>query len=153
MKDYRNLLNIKSQKPAGKKNTLKVWMKWDSNDADYIEKTEEINPEILFGNKKLIYCLAYITLPYNFKGADWNDAAFCHHIPDNTDIKGLYDILADNGFMIYSDWGECHSYKGLKITYYNEEGKPFDVEFGDIYKRWAKMTYEEICKEINETKE
>ena len=153
MKDYRDLLNITPQSPSTKKNILEVWMKWDSNDADYIERTEEMGPEVLFTNKKLIYCLAYITLPYDFKGADWNDAAFCHGIPYNTDIEGLCDILADNDFMVYSDLGECHSCKELEITYYDEKGKPFNVEFKDIYKRWMKMTYKEICKEINEIKE
>lgn len=40
MEDFRNLLTIKPQKPAKKKNILKIWMNWDSNDADYIERTE-----------------------------------------------------------------------------------------------------------------
>jgi hypothetical protein len=76
MKDYRDLLSITPQKLAEKKNRLKVWMKWDSNDGDYIEKSVEMSPSVLFGNKKLIYCLAYITLPYNFKGHKWNDRVF-----------------------------------------------------------------------------
>ena len=153
MKDYRNLLSITPQKPTEKKNILEVWMEWDSNDGDYIEKTEEMSPSVLFGNKKLIYCLAYITLPYNFKGHDWNDSAFCHHVTENSDIDGLDDIIEDNDFMAYSDWGACHSCCGLEITYWDENGKPFDVGFGDIYERWKKMTYEEICKEINDIEE
>ena len=63
MEDFRNLLTIKPQKPIKKKNVLEIWMKWDSNDADYIEKTDEMDPEVLFGCKKLIYHkLLYITL-------------------------------------------------------------------------------------------
>ena len=149
MKDYRNLLSITPQKPAEKKNILEVWMEWDS----YIEKTEEMSPSVLFGNKKLIYCLAYITLPYNFKGHDWNDPAFCHHVTENSDIDELDDIIEDNNFMAYTDWGACHSCYGLEITYYDENGKPFNVGFEDIHERWKGMTYEEICKEINEIEE
>lgn len=152
-KDYRDLLNIKPKKPVKQKNVLEVWMEWDSNDADYIEKTEEMDPSDLFGNKKLIYCLAYITLPYDFKGHDWNDSAFCHHITDNGDIDGLSDILAENDFMVYSDWGECHTCEDLQITYYDNNGTPFNVGFESIHKRWKKMSYKEICKEINDIEE
>ena len=150
MEDFRNLLTIKLQKPTKKKNILEIWMNWDSNDADYIERTDKMNPKVLFGNKKLIYCLAYITLPYDFKGHSWNDAVFEHHITDNCDIDDLRDVLAENNFMVYSDWGACHSCEDLKITYYDKDGVPFNITFDDIHKRWEKMSYEEICQEIND---
>ena len=96
-KDFRDLLTIKPKGSEGLKNRLKVWMKWDSNDADYIERTDIMDPQQLFGNKKLIYCLAYITERYNFKGHDWNDYVFQHHIPDNEDIDfvSLDDLKAE----------------------------------------------------------
>jgi len=149
MKDFKHLLNIKLQGPKDCKNELYVWMKWDSNDADYIEKTEIMEPKVLFECEKLIYCLAYITLPYDFKGHHWNDAAFCHHITENCMIDDLNDVLSENDFMVYSDWGPCHSLESLAITYYDKNGVPFDVSFDDIHKRWEKMSYEEICDEIN----
>ena len=150
MEDFRNLLTIKPKRPSKKKNILEVWMNWDSNDGDYIERTEEMDPEVLFDNKKLIYCLAYITLPYNFKGHDWNDSVFNHHITDNCDIDDLRDVLAENDFMVYSDWGDCHTCEDLEITYYDENSTPFNITFNDIHKRWKKMSYEEICQEIND---
>ena len=152
MEDFRNLLTITKQHQKTNKNLLEVWMEWDSNDADYIEKTETMKPEDLFGNEKLIYCLAYITCPYNFKGHDWDDAVFEHYIPENCDIDNLRDILADNGFLVYSDWGDCHSCEALEITYWDENGIPFNITFEDIYKRWEKMYYDEICNEINNAK-
>ena len=152
-KDFRNLLTIKPKGSEGLKNKLKVWMKWDSNDADYIERTGIMEPQTLFCNKKLIYCLAYITEPYNFKGHDWNDYVFQNHIPDNEDIPSLEDVLADNGFMVYSDWDSCHSCYGLKITYYDENETPFEITFDDIHKEFEKMTYEEICEKINSLEE
>ena len=109
MVDFRGLLTIREKENIIIKNKLKVWMRWDSNDADYIERTQEMIPEVLFRNKKLIYCLAYITCKYNFKGHDWNDNVFQHHIPDNGDIDDLEHILASSGFIVYSDWGICHS--------------------------------------------
>ena len=36
---------------------------------------------------------------------------------------------------------------------YDENGKPLDIGFEDIHERWKGMTYEEICKEINEIEE
>jgi len=148
-KDFRDLLTIKPKGSEGLKNKLKVWMKWDSNDADYIERTSIMNPQELFSNEKLIYCLAYITLPYNFKGHKWNDNVFRHHITNNTDIDCLEDILSENNFMVYSDWGACHSCYGLEITYYDENETPFEITFDDIHKEFEKMTYEEICDKIN----
>ena len=148
-KDFRELLTIKPKGSDGLKNRLKVWMKWDSNDADYIERTDIMDPQELFSNKKLIYCLAYITLPYNFKGHKWNDNVFRHHITNNTDIEYLEDILSENNFMVYSDWGACHSCYGLEIIYYDENETPFEITFDDIHKEFEKMTYEEICNKIN----
>ena len=153
MKDFRNLLNIKPQKAGKYKNKLYVYVNWDSNDGDYIGKNEIMDPKVLFNCEKLIYCLAYITLPYNFKGHDWNDSVFCHHVTNNNDIEGLEDVIEDGDFMAYSDWGACHSCYELEITYYDENGNPFNVGFEDIYERWKGMTYEEICKEINEIEE
>lgn len=150
MEDFRNLLTIKPQEPTKKKNVLEVWMNWDSNDADYIERTKEMDPKVLFGCKKLIYCLAYITLPYNFKGHGWNAAAFKHHIIDNCDIDDLRYVLSENGFMVYSELGSCHTCEDLKITYYDENSTPFNITFDDIHKKWEKMSYIEICQEIND---
>lgn len=129
--------------------TLSIWVQWDSNDADYIEKTFEISPKVLFENEKLIYCLAYASCPFDFKGHEWNDAAFNHHITENVDIDGLEEILSDNGFMAYSDWGPCHSLYGLEIIYYDENGIPWNITFNNIIKKFEKMTYDEICKTIN----
>lgn len=146
-KDYRDLLVMKPL--DSKKNKLVIWMEWDSNDADYIEKTIEMKPESLFSNKKLIYCLAYISMTYDFKGGDWNDAVFEHYVPENEDIEDLVDILLDNDCIASTDWGLCHSCEQLTVTYWNEEGLAFDVTFENIYKKWKEMTYEEICQEIN----
>lgn len=152
MADFKKLLNIKPQKAGKYKNKLRVYVNWDSNDADYIGKTEVMDPKVLFNCEKLIYCLAYITLPYNFKGHDWNAAVFDHYIPENCDIDDLYSVICDNDFMCYSDWGPCHSLEELSITYYDKNGIPFDVNFNDIHKRWEKMSYQEICDEINNIK-
>ena len=46
--------------------------------------------------------------------------------------------------------GYCHTCEDLKINYYDENGTPFNITFNDIHKRWKKMSYEEICKEIND---
>lgn len=153
MEDFKELLTIKPREENTLKNKLKVWMKWDSNDGDYIERTVKMYPEDLFDNKKLIYCLAYITCNYNIKGCDWNGEGFNRYIPDNTDIDDLGKILSENCFAVYSDWGMCHSCEGLEITYYDENGKPWDISFDDIHKEWENMSYEEICEQINNIEE
>ena len=148
---WQDLLTIK-KKETKIINKLKVWMKWDANDGDYIERTREVDPKLLFENKKLIYCLAYITCNYDFKGHDWDDAVFNNNIPDNKDIDRLVGILGHNGFTIYDYCDSiCHSCckDGLEITYYDENGEPWDVRFDDIHKEWENMSYQEICDQIN----
>ena len=147
--DFRDLLNITPHKEEQRKNIIKVWMKWDSNDADYIERSTSISPATLFKDKKLIYCLAYITTDYDFKGHKWNDAAFRHHITDNADIDGLCDIIGEANLGCYTDWGMCHTCYDMVLTYYDENGNAFDIDFIDIRESWKDMTYEEICEQIN----
>ena len=152
MEDFKNLLNINPKSGENPKNLLKVWIKMDSNDADYIEKTERMNPSDLFNNKKLIYCLAYVTAK---RCADvestWNydGSIFGEHVTENRDVKDLCGVLGDYDFMVYSDWGECHTYEDMEITYFDENGKELDVTFDDIHKQFEKMTHKEICDLIN----
>ena len=79
----------------------------------------------------------------------WVDAAFCHHITDNYDIEDLCNIISDNDFMAYSDWGDCHTLCNMEITYYDDNGTPFLVTFDDIIEQFKEMSYEEICDFIN----
>ena len=151
MEDYKDILNLKKNETT--KNIIKICTEWDCNDGDLVEKTRKMDPKLLFGDKKLIYCLAYVSLNYNFKGHNWNDDVFCHHITDNTDIDGLYDILDDYDLIAHTDWGPCHSLYGLEITYYDENGISYDVTFDDIISQFEKMTYEEICDLINNIEE
>lgn len=147
-RNFKNLLNIEPYS-ENKRNILDIWVKWDSNYADYIEKTFTLQPKCLFKNKKLIYCLAYISCSYDFKGHGWNDNVFNHHITDNRDIDGLYEILSDYDFMAYSDWGLCHSLYGLEIIYYDGNRNSWDVSFDKIIHEFVGMTYNDICKTIN----
>ena len=149
---YKDLLNF-NKKIENKKNIIEVWVEWDSNDGDYIGKRMTYNPKWLFNNKKLIYCLAYTVLSPDFKGYNCLNHRFCYHIPDNTDIKGLEDILSNSDFMCYNDWGgPCHSLTELEMTYYDENGEAFEVNFDKIHNKWKNMTYQEICDEINNIK-
>lgn len=152
MEDFKNLVTINPKTGENPKNLLKVWIKMDSNDADYIEKTESMNPSDLFCNKKLIYCLAYVTAK---RCADvestWrsNNPIFGKYVNENRSVKKLCSILGDYDFMVYSDWGECHTYEDMEITYFDENGKEFNVTFDDIHKQFETMTHKEICDLIN----
>lgn len=151
MENFKNLLTIKPKSGENPKNLLNVWIKMDSNDADYIEKTEQMDPDNLFSNKKLIYCLAYVTANNCFNAESWehDGPIFGKYVNENEDIESLYDILAEYDFMVYSEWGECHTYEDMKITYFDENGKEFNITFDDIHKQFEKMTHKEICDLIN----
>lgn len=149
---WQDLLTIKRKEPKVIKYKLKVWMRWRAEDGDYFERTQEICPKMLFDNKKLIYCLAYITCNYDFKGHGWDDAVFNNNIPDNRDIDDLISTLGHNGFTVYDCDYLCRSCEDLEITFYDENGEPWDIKFDDIHKAWENMTYEEICNQINSIK-
>lgn len=147
--NYKDLLTIKPQEIPSKKNVLDIWVEWVCNDDDLIEHSFSTLPENLFNNKKLIYCLAYVTCESNFKDHDWDDNVFNSRIVYNNDIIDLEKIIKENGYMPCNDYDFCHSLSGLGIVYYDENGTPFDISFEDIQNRWAYMTYQEICDEIN----
>lgn len=80
MTDYKNLLTITPIHNTYK-NIICVHVKWDANDADFIENTFWMDPENLFKNKKLIYCLAYISCNSDFKGYIMNCSRFNQYVP------------------------------------------------------------------------
>lgn len=143
--NYKDLLTFSGLKD-NPKNTIKATIEMDSNDGDYITNIIEIEPEKLFGNKKLIYCLAYVGYDNDYFE---DDPVFGNHIEDNKDIIDLERTLRWNDFVCSTDWGICHSYTSLEIIYYDENGVGHNVGFDKIYERWDKMGYEEICEEIN----
>ena len=149
--NYKDLLTFKDV--IIPKNKLKFTIVMDSNDADYITNIVTLDPEILFSNKKLIYCLAYVSCDYDFKGHSWSDNVFGHHIIRNTDINDLEDILGEYDLLCYSEWGCCHSFKEIEVIYYDENGVAYKIGFGNIRSRWRTMSYEEICEEINSISE
>ena len=143
--NYKDLLTFNTPK-----NELKFTIVMDSNDADHITNIVTLDPEILFSNKKLIYCLAYVSCEYNFKGHSWGESVFGHYITKNKDINDLKDILGEYDLLCYSEWGCCHSFiNKIEIIYYDENGVAHKIGFGKIHERWKYMSYEEICEEIN----
>lgn len=149
--DYKDLLTFRVVNPV--KSRLKITITMDSNDADYITNIVTLDPEILFSDKKLIYCLAYVSCDYDFKGHGWGDIVFGHHITDNKDINDLEDILREYDLLCYSECGCCHSFNKIEIIYYDENGVAHKIGFGKIRERWRYMSYEEICEEINSISE
>ena len=133
------------------KDQIVISFSMDANDADYIDSRVTLKPEIFFGNIKLIYCLAYVSCDYNFKGHGWGDSVFNHYILKNTDITDLRSILEEFHLLIYSNYCEdlCHSFGDIKVAYYDEDGKRYDITFEKIHEKWKNMSYEEICEEIN----
>ena len=150
--NYRDLLTFKEHvEDSIIKDRIIIDFSMDANDADYVDDKVIFKPEIFFGNKKLIYCLAYVSCKYNFKGHGWGDHVFNHYILKNTDIPDLKNTLDKYNFLIYSDYCEdwCHSFGDIKITYYDEDGKRYDITFDKIHEKWKNMSYREICNEIN----
>lgn len=154
MSDFRDLLKFK---PIGKKqNVIEGFVEWDSNDGDYIGEQISMSPGTLFNDQKLIYVIAYATLPYDFKVKDFDkkkikrdECRFSQYLNDNSDIDDIMEILGDADLVCYSDWGACHTLETLEMTYYDANGIAKEISFEKIYKEFEGMTYKEICDKIN----
>lgn len=149
MENFKNLLTIKPFKEDTKKDCIEVTVCWDYNDGDEMDESFDLCSDDFFNDKKLIYYLAYASCPYDFKGHNWNDNVFSHHIPDNTDVDDLFDYLGDQGFTIYFEDYPCHSLLGVDIIYYDSNGDKFEITFDDIIDDWKNKSYEEICDFLN----
>ena len=152
--NYKDLLDFKPI--VNEKNIIKGFVEWDSNDGDYIGDKVFMSPETLFSDQKLIYIIAYSTLPYNFKVKDFdkkikrNECRFSQYLNKNNDINDIMNILEDADLVCYSNWGStCHTLVELKMTYYDENGVAKEISFEKIYKEFKGMTYKEICDKIN----
>lgn len=149
MENFKNLLTIKPFKEDTKKDCIEVTVCWDYNDGDEMDESFDLCPDDFFNDKKLIYYLAYASCPYDFKGHNWNDNVFYHHITDNTDIPDLFEYLSEGGFTIYFEDYPCHSLLYVDIIYYDSNGDKFDITFDDIINDWKNKSYEEICDFLN----
>ena len=149
MENFKNLLTIEPFKEDIKKDYIEITVCWDHNDGDYMNESFGLSPDDFFSNKKLIYYLAYASCEYDFKGHDWNDNVFYHHIPDNTDIPDLFEYLSKQGFTIYFEDYPCHSLLGVDIIYYDDNGDKFSITFDDIINDWKNKSYKEICEFLN----
>ena len=148
-KQYQQELSSKLKfEPKSKKHDeVQIKLKWDANDADYRYVSDTWDADALFDNEKLLYILAYISLPKDFKGN--RSACFGHYISENEDIEDICEILGEYELAAYDEYGICHSCVKVEITYYDGNGAEFAVTFDGIIEEFKKMSYEEICKKIN----
>lgn len=148
--------NLLGFKPLSKKtNVVEIKMKWDANDGDYRNRTETWCTKYLFEDPKMLYILAYISLPCDFKGKDEEGnnrpTRFRRYVVNNNDIEDIQEILREAELTIYDEYSYdmCHSCESIDITYYDENGAAFKVTFDGIIEEFKKMSYEEICNKIN----
>lgn len=111
--------------------------KMDSNDGDYMKDTCQI-PESKWKSLHPVFFLALLYLGNGYSGKfshgdKWGDY-YGHHFKDNKHgLNELADILDDDyGIMCYTDCGNCHSYVGIEIDYYDEQEKKHSVNYPSI---------------------
>lgn len=139
MEDFKSLLDI-IPKVNKYRNVVQIDMEWDCGDLDYVERHKEFEADEFFRNKKLIWSLAYLDrLGIDIKYRDY------------INYEALYDVVGSDNNL----WGEMYDYPAhtlsdLDITYYDEDGNQFAIEFIEFNKVWDNLSEEEICKEVND---
>lgn len=149
---------LKFEPQSNKTDMVEIKIKWDANDGDYRNKTVTWGPKYFFEDLKLLYILAYISLPCDFKGRDEEGnnrpTRFSRYVTENNDIEDLEEILDYQELTIYDGYyGNCHSCEKIDVTYYDENGAAFKVTFDGIINEFKNMTYEQICEKINSLEE
>lgn len=135
-------------------------IKWDTNDADYVTKLFIFDEDKFFSDDNLLRVLTFVTTPYDYLGAKWNDDAFGHHI--NVDNKDGYywdegfqdrygkilDLLEDHNMIVSDDYGIAHSVESVELYYMNNDGEFYEVDLSSLRDGWKSMTYDEIVESI-----
>lgn len=120
------------------------------NDGDYV--SGDIQYDVDEWNEKpdiFFLVLAYLGQGYSGKFSHGHEY-YGHHFEYNK--HGLYDAIVDvasaEKWLQYTDWGLCHSFSDIIITYFVEENKKYGVTFktvDDIFN-----TEEEMLETIKE---
>lgn len=126
-----------------------VYLNWDSNDADYISRTETFQKEYFEEDETLQLVLCYIGNGYSGKlfNGKRSTSQYGRHI-DETRITGLKDFIVENNLASYSEYGMCHSVDSVVITYYDEHRVAHDVELTDFDTLYS--TKEEAIKDLED---
>lgn len=146
MSNYAKNFTIKQN--TGKFNPYyNIHVQMDMNDGDYI--SGDIVYEENEWNKKtdiFFLMLAYLGQGHRGKfshGKFWDDY-YGHHYEENK--HGLSDIIFKvaeyENWLQFGEYGECHSFSQIIITYFDEENRKHDVEFktvDDIFKTEEEM--------------
>lgn len=126
MEIAKNIFDKFTRKPAARKHTncYEIYITWDMNDGDNMSDFCHISEEEFKKDSLFQYVLSYITggtrfyRPYKSYGK---------HVAEDIHFNWLEDYLIDNGLMLFSDWGPCHSVVNIEMSYYNENGIKEDV--------------------------
>jgi hypothetical protein len=137
---------IKSHK-CEHKNCYEIYITWDSNDADYIKDFFYIDEEDFKNDPLLQYILSYISGGSRFSGSQWEN--YGKHVEEDKHFVWLENFLMNEGLMLYSDWGPCHSIESIKMYYYTENGVKMDVIIPRFDTLFEGKTEEEMEKFIN----
>lgn len=130
-----------------------VYIKMDSNDADFI--SDDIAYDVDEWNKKPdIFFLMIAYLGQGYSGIfshdqNWGDY-YGHHWAENK--HGLSEIISEvaefENWFQFSDWGKCHSFSDIIITYFDEENRKHDVTYKTVDDLFN--TEEEMIEAIKE---
>lgn len=152
MSKYSKLFKIKKTNKKTKP-YYQIHINMDSNDGDYISGDLHVL-ETYWDNKDDIFflMLAYLGNGYSGKfshGKDWSDY-YGHHYKENAHgLSKIINYVAEaEDWIQYSDWGACHSFSDITISYYDENNKKSNVTMPSIDDMFD--TEEEMIETIKE---
>lgn len=133
--EYAKNFTVEQNQPS--KPYYNVYVKMDSNDADFI--SSDIQYTVDEWNKKsdiFFLMLAYLGQGYSGRfshGQDWGDY-YGHFFSENKHglSKIIFEVAEAENWLQFSDWGKCHSFSDIIITYFDEENKKHDVTFKTV---------------------
>lgn len=130
-----------------------VFVKMDSNDADYISGDIQYNVDEWNEKTDIFFLmLAYLGQGYSGKfshGQDWGDY-YGHHCEENKHglSKIIFEVAEAENWLQFGEYDVCHSFSDIIISYYDEENRKHDVTYKTVDDLFN--TEEEMISSIKE---
>lgn len=118
-RDIRRFISFKQMAISSYQNKVNIWLKWQSQNGECMEKTVKMDASKFFDNYILIATFTYLS---RFGGM---------LIGSSSEFHDLMKILNDNNLVCYADGDKttCHSLIDFRVTYFNKNGVPHIVDF------------------------
>lgn len=116
------------------KEIYSIFIECDANDGDIVNGTLQIEKDDFESNYTLQFVLSFVNGEYGKFRKNHAENGFYGAYINTSEIKDLSDFCIGEGILLYCGVMDdcCHSITNIEITYFDNEGKEFEVKLPNI---------------------